>query len=199
MAARFSLLLIAIAAVWAEPPQGWLAAGSNPKGYEMTRDTSVKRTGTASGHMKQKGPDATGFGTLMQVTAPGELRGKRVRLTMWIKAEGADSVAPWMRVDSQTKMSVQFDNRPTSDAWRSRKEWTRHETVLDVPNDTFSISYGLILRGSGEAWLDDVLLDVVDSATPSTNMGGSAREIPKEQLEKRPPAPAAPVNLGFEN
>ena len=40
--------------------------------------------------------------------------------------------------------------------------------VLDVPNDTVSIYEGFVLSGSGEAWANDVRLDVVDHSVPVT-------------------------------
>ena len=46
--------------------------------------------------------------------------------------------------------------------------WTRYEIVLDVPANSFRISYGILLTGIGQVWVDDVQLEVVGDEVPTT-------------------------------
>jgi hypothetical protein len=63
--------------------------------------------------------------------------------------------------------------------------WKSYVVVLDVPADATSISFGILLDGPGEVWLNSVKLEVVGADTPTTAMRG-------------PSLPEAPVNLDFE-
>jgi hypothetical protein len=62
--------------------------------------------------------------------------------------------------------------------------WQRYEVVLDVPKDATSISFGVLLTGGGEVWLNSTKFDVVGDDIPVTGWGESL-------------LPNAPVNLEF--
>jgi len=90
----------------AQVPKGWYAAGIHPKEYEMTVDRATKHGGSASATIRYKEDDpATGFGTLMQTFKADEFRGKRRRLTGYVKefqgepeAPAEEAEKPWFRV-----------------------------------------------------------------------------------------------------
>jgi hypothetical protein len=60
-------------------PDGWSASGSHPQDYEMGVDRTVAHGGRASGYVRPKVSDPAGYGTLMQVFAADDYRGKRIR------------------------------------------------------------------------------------------------------------------------
>jgi len=62
--------------------------------------------------------------------------------------------------------------------------WQRYEVVLDVPQDSTGISFGILLDGAGEVWLSSTKFDVVGADVPVTGSGD--RKIPDK-----------PVNLEF--
>jgi hypothetical protein len=173
-------------------PQGWFRAGDHPGDYEMGMEPGGGRTGKASATIKGKGPSPAGFGTLMQSINAGEYKGKRVRLSGWVKAAGiAQWAGLWMRVDgpppagSNLPASLGFDNmqdRPIN----GTLGWKRHEIVLDVAPEATFISFGILLSGVGQAWIDDLSLDVVGRDVPLT---GQALGAPNKK----------PVNLDFES
>jgi hypothetical protein len=173
-------------------PQGWLRMGDHPEDYEMRLDPGAGRTGRASATIKGKGPSPAGFGTLMQSIQAGEYKGKRVRLSGWAKAAGiAEWAGLWMRVDGPTTpgssypAALAFDNmqdRPI----KGTSDWKRHEIVLDVAPEATFISFGILLNGVGQAWIDDLSLDVVGRDVPLT---GQALGAPHKK----------PVNLDFES
>jgi hypothetical protein len=168
-------------------PAGWIAAGSAPADYDFGLDEQVKRSGRSSGHVRAASPSPGGFGTLMQTFEAGELRGKRVRLSAFVKAEGVQGWAGvWMRVDGPEKgKSLAFDNmqrRPI----KGTSDWTRYEVVLDVAPEATNIAMGILLHGPGDVWMDDASVEVVDTSVPTTDMIGHR------------PVAKAPVNLDFE-
>ena len=44
------------------------------------------------------------------------------------------------------------------------RDWQRYEIIADVPQNSSSIGFGIVLSGKGQVWLDEVQLEVVDDA-----------------------------------
>ena len=177
-----------IAAQVRELPAGWFRAGSKPADYEMAVDASAGRTGPAA-FIKARTPTpaADGFGTLMQQFASDQYRGKRLRLSGYVKATGISNWAGlWMRVDGAGTTPLAFDNmqdRPI----KGTQEWKRYEIVLDVPQSAVNIAFGILLAGPGQAWLDDLQFEVVANGVPTT-----------DQMGRASPGAGGPQNLGFD-
>jgi len=132
-----------------------LVSDENPKSGKQC--VTIKR-GT-----EKPGP----FGNVMQKIDAASFRGKRVRYRAAVRTEidGQDGRAQlWMRVDlpaekGQHKIGF-FDNmanRPIR-----KKHWDYYEIVGDIAEDAKTINLGMFLAGSGQAWMDDVSLEIVD-------------------------------------
>lgn len=118
------------------------------------------------------------FGNLMQLVDAEPYRGKRVRFRAAVRAEvtgKGNQAQMWFRVDvpdegSSRRMGA-FDNmanRPiTSD------QWNHYEIVGDVAGDAKQIAIGAFLMGEGEAWVDDVSLEIVGDDVAATTRGAS--------------------------
>jgi hypothetical protein len=127
----------------------------------------------------------SGFGTLMQSIRAENYAGKRVRLRGWVKSQDTgDWAGLWMRVD-KGRETVAFDNMQDRGI-KGAKPWSSYDVVLDVPADATSISFGILLTGAGEVWLNDLSLEVVDISTPTTG------------TNRGKTLPQRPVNLGFD-
>jgi hypothetical protein len=178
-------------AAFADLPAGWFKAGSHPAEYDMGLDESVKRDGKSSATVKFTAQSANGFGTLMQMTQPGEYRGKRVRLSGYVKSDKVTQWAGlWFRVDGPnqgaTPTSLAFDNMQDR-AIKGTTDWTRYEIVLDVPEAAQRLAFGILLAGAGQVWMDDLRFEVVPATVRTTGT-----PVPP------PTPPAAPTNLNFE-
>ncbi len=166
-------------------PKGWFKAGSHPKEYLMAVDQDTVRSGKASAHLRCLVADPKGFGTLMQSFNAEDYRGKRIRLTGYVKADDAEGGGFWMRVDGPAGNLLAFDNmskRPIE----GTRDWKSYAIVLDVPDTSESINLGLMAK-YGQLWMDDLKIEVVDKTVPVTDLN-----IGKE------PGQRAPVNLDFE-
>ena len=151
---------------------GWWHAGSNPTAYDVAADRQVTHGGRASARLALRAPTAAGFGSLMQVAAADRYRGKRVRLSAWVKSDAMVRHAGlWLRIDAP-------DQEPThalaSDAMGSRpiagmRDWRRYEIVLDVAHAAADIAFGAHLSGPGTIWVDDFQIEIVDASVPVTN------------------------------
>ena len=178
-------------------PVGWKRGGDNRGGFLTMLDKVVKHGGSSSASIKFAGAEESGFSTLVQAVAADKFRGKRIRLTGWLRAEGTGWGVMWMRVDGDKRL-LGFDNmmdRPV----KSDGVWAQHEIVLDIPENAVNIYLGGMLSGKGQLWMDDLKLDIVGVDVPTTN------QLSPEQMKLVDPDRNAkrsevnlPVNLDFE-
>ena len=182
------VLAISSMSLAGEMPTGWIKAGSHPGQYDMGVDRSEGRRGRNVAFIKGTADHYDGFGTIMQMASPAEYLGKRIRFSADVKSEKIEGgwAGLWLRLDgAKPGTTLGFDNmqqRPIT----GTTGWKRVEIVLDVPEETKAMGFGLLLAGGGEAWMDDLKFEVVASDVPVTGSGA------KEQLSK-------PQNLDFEN
>ena len=185
-----TVLTLAAAAAEGPAPTGWLLSGSTPSAYEVGSAPQGGQNRGPAGFIRSKEPSA-GFGTLMQTVDASDYRGKRVRFSAVVRSDAVASWAGlWMRVDGPATANgkpklLGFDNmgkRPI----KGTTGWTRHDVVLDVPANAEKVAFGILLNGTGGAWLDGVSLEVVPETVPVT-----ARTPEDSQL------PRAPKNLNF--
>jgi C-terminal processing protease CtpA/Prc len=104
-----------------------------------------------------------GYGTLAQaVLVPDALKGKRVRLRAWVRAElaGDGRAQLGLRVDRAGGQPGFFDNM--SDRPIRSTSWKMFEIVGDVAPDAERILVMLVVTGGGKVWLDDVSLVALD-------------------------------------
>lgn len=170
-----------------EEVKGWFLTGSHPYNYEMGIDSKIFHSGKASGYLKSVSvQDQTEFATMMQECKADLFKGKRVKLTGFIKSANVNAhCAMWMRVDNALQDTLQFDNmhdRPI----KGNTEWNRYSIVLDVPESSAMVAYGFLLIGTGTVWADNFQFEVVDEKVPTTNMS-----IKGQLLDE-------PMNLSFE-
>lgn len=178
-----TVLVTCALAVHASVPRGWHLAGSKPAEFEAGVDASQAFQGHASAYLKSTETKVDGFGTLMQTIVADQYKGKRVRLSGLVKSEEVLGWAGlWMRVDQGTSI-VAFDNMEDR-AIKGTTGWQRYDVVLGVPKDATGISFGILLAGTGEVWLNSTKFDVVEMETPVTKPNDGK-------------LPDKPVNLDF--
>ncbi len=99
----------------------------------------------------------------MQSVAADRYRGKRVRLSAWVLTDGR--AQPWFGINvTNGEASV----GRVDVAVKPSGAWQHEEAVLDVPASAQSLHFGLLLNGPGQAWIDDVRLEVVSDAVAPT-------------------------------
>jgi len=166
--------------------KGWFLSGSHPQLYEIKSDSKVFHTGTKSGRLASIGNAGEDqFGTMMQSFSAEKWRGKRIKLSCFMKTEDAVKCGVWCRVDNAASDSIQFDNMDNRPV-QGTTDWNYYAIVLDVPEESASIHFGVLLIGTGKVWADGFSFEEADLTVPSTNM------LTPEEL------PLEPVNLGFD-
>jgi hypothetical protein len=170
--ASVSLLLLSQLA-YAEIPRGWFANGSALADYNVATDYAVTYQGHPSVSISAKKPDSTGFAGFMQSISANDYKGKRVRLSAYLRTrdvtgDGSRGAHVWFRVDGPNQKMLGFDNMDTRPV-KGNTEWTKYEIVLDVPGESIGLAYGSFLNGSGTAWVASFNLEEVSDAVPATN------------------------------
>lgn len=169
-----------------QPPNGWYASGSNPENFKMAIDPNLLLEGSRCAFVEAKSDEARGFGTLMQTVDAEFARGKRLRLSAQIKSEEVDWAALWMRIDGEDDEVLGFDNMQNNPI-KDTTDWNYYECVLDVPDASKNIAFGVLLSDKGKVWFSKVALTEVPKEVDTTDI--------KEILSK----PSGPQNLNFED
>jgi hypothetical protein len=147
----------------------WFIAGSHPQDYGMGIDDSSMYNGKLSAYIKSIREQPGGFGTLMQSFKAEAYRTKRMRFRAVIRSETVENwAALWMRIDGSSRNeNLGFDtmkDRPI----KGTTGWQTYDIVLDVPQEAMAIAFGILLHGSGQAWLSNVHFEEVDKTVPIT-------------------------------
>ncbi|GAF21142.1 MULTISPECIES: helix-turn-helix domain-containing protein [Shouchella] len=153
------------------PIKGWMLAGDKPQHYEVGLDTKVVHQGKQSAYIKgiMEKPIG-GFVTLMQQFKADKYVGKRMKLSGFVKTNGIQEYCGlWMRVDNKQQDVLQFDNM------YNRKivgdtDWNIYSIVLDIPEESDLIAFGLNVSGPGQVWLDSLIFQEVKKTVPTTNV-----------------------------
>ncbi|RVT78682.1 OmpH family outer membrane protein [Flavobacterium sufflavum] len=138
--------------------------------YEMSLEKKAELIDENILTIKSVKSKIDGFGTLMKTTKPDLYLGKTVKMTAYVKSEDVKSwTGLWMRVDYYDSNVLAFDNmekRPI----KGTSDWGKYEIVLFVPVEATSISYGVLLAGTGQVWFKDVKFEIVDDTVPETGI-----------------------------
>lgn len=165
------LLSVSLSLLAFDLPKGWIIAGDEAKSYEMGVDKGAGPKGNNAATIQSKEKSIKGFGTLMQQALADKYRGKRVKMSAYLKSSGVSEWAGlWFRVDGNGSGGILgFDNMEKR-AVKGTTDWQRYEIVLDVPEEASNLAYGALLSGTGKIWFDDINFEVVTLNVPSTNM-----------------------------
>ena len=142
--------------------KGWFLAGSSPEKYEYGLERGNDETGNiAYLKSKQETKIKPGeFGTLMQSFLPKKYLGKKLKLTANIKTKNVERwCGMWMRIDGKKK-HLAFDNMKNRKI-KGSNNWKQYEIVLEVPNESINISYGVLISGKGEVWMDNFNFEII--------------------------------------
>jgi hypothetical protein len=196
-------LVIALAALGfvqvagaAEPaaPHHWDVTGGKPQDYSVSLDVVNPHGGKKSALIRSVVPNPTSFGALVQVFSAADYRGKRLRLSAFVRSQDVSQWAGlWMRLDGMNAQVLGFDNMQNRPI-KGDTEWQRYSVVLDVPEAALAVHFGILLAGAGSVWLNDVSLDTVPSSVPTTGLPLSTPFFNELRQRSAPPG-AGPVVL----
>ena len=147
----------------------WSKWGDHPDDYNMGGDP-FSISDAQAGFVKSIGDNPEGFGSWMTSIKPDKYLGKRLKLSMNLKSVDVDNWSSmWMRVDGEDRILLSFDNMQNR-ALKGSNDWGMHDIVLDVPENSIDILYGVLLAGKGQIWAKDLHLQIVDESVEITDI-----------------------------
>jgi hypothetical protein len=170
----------------AQVPAGWQAVTDGSGEYSVTSDGARRDGGQgfAGATIKANVEDPHGSAMLAQSIRADAYRGKRIRLSGYLKTIGVNegTAVLFMRVDGDgvVQTSDYMQNRPMM----LTTDWQRQDVVLDIPRDAIGVTYGFLLSGSGQAWLDELSIEVVGNDVATTGHPGGLYPS-REKLDSR--------------
>ena len=144
-----------------------MIAGIERESYQIGIEKDTERGGRVA-YLKSIKKVKHKFGTIMQSFSAENYLGKKLKLSGYIKTQDVVSwVGMWMRVDGQKGHSLSFDNMGDRKI-KGTTPWTKYEIILDVPKNSTSINYGVLLDETGKVWIDDLKFEEVKKEEKST-------------------------------
>ena len=111
---------------------------------------------------------------------PAELRNKRIRFSAMVKTADIDGRERAML--AIRAMSDNEDGSRHTAAWDDMRDrpirdtaWRKYELVIDIDDDIQTIECGVVVVGKGAVWIDDALVEVVNTEVATT---GQTRRRP---------------------
>ena len=141
-------------------PQGWVVP---TPGYAAILTSENAKAGAHCAELSRSAGSTQGrFGNLMQTFDAAAYRGKHVRFRAAVRISSVargDRAELWLRVDRQNGEMGFFDNM--DDRPIREPEWRYYDITGDIESDAERINIGIMLLGSGKAWIDDVSLEAL--------------------------------------
>ena len=147
--------------------KGWTFREDPSQNFDWGIDTSMVYQGKPCFVLKTKEGASMGGGVLQQAFLADEYRGKRIRLSGFLKTENVESIehvkggtALWLQIEGVNETLRQANAK--EHALRGTHGWVRREMEVEVPQTSISVGLGFGLGGRGQVWLSDVQLEAVD-------------------------------------
>jgi WD40 repeat protein len=141
-------------------PAGWREY--DDKGHYTLVTNELAHGGRQSVLLDHTDANAPKHIGLMQNLAVGAFQGKRLRLRAALRCTEHPLLALFIAPYEAAW--------PSRTVWRQQGEctgaWQEQELTMDLSPETRFFSIGVVMRGQGKAWVDDVRLDAVGGSTP---------------------------------
>lgn len=148
----------------------WGSTGTHPEDYEMGGNPFEKSDQDIA-FIKSISDNVQGFGGYATSVDTKDFINTRIKLSCDIKLKDVENQASiWMRIDGKSKEILGFDNLSTRPPFKKISGWQKHYIVLDIPDNSNRLLFGLLLAGKGELYVKNMIFETVDNSTPTTNM-----------------------------
>lgn len=142
-----------------EGSTGWWFNPGCKDDYEF-RISDEPYIGVQSGYLSAR-DGASGYCPVLQGIRAGDYLGKYVRVSAKFRTgDLARNASLWINVSDAERIISFADMYPNYIS--GNQPWTEHSIRVYVPNDGLQVNFGILLRGSGELWMDDFRFEVSD-------------------------------------
>ena len=134
-------------------------------------DPAVRRTPQSDPALfiKSLTPQAAGMGAQGMVAIGMPYRGKRVRISVYLKATDVERTAAVQTIVMGSRVSVGAIDVMGTPVVHGTTDWVRCSSVIDVADDATQIQFAAALWGPGTVWIDGFQLEVVPPTVPTTD------------------------------
>lgn len=181
----------------------WQFYGLSEEHYAASIDKEVFYKGTQSARLLAVSETAPGSAGIHQIIDATNYRNKRIRFTAFIKTYDVENRCGLYLSVLTNSYPTEFDdmtNRPI----KGTTDWQQLSVVVDVEEYSRRITFGVILAGTGTAWIDAAALEIVGKDVASTNLSSSrfwksdSRGDDGNGAEDHEPLYQFPMNMDFE-
>jgi hypothetical protein len=131
-------------------------------GPRTTHESGVVASGLQgkpSAFLRSTKASAQVVATLRQTIKAGDYRGKQLHFSGDVKVEHVEQQAGlYIRTNKQGERL-----RPEN-VVQGTHDWIRYEATIPVPEDALFIRFGLVLYGTGQIWLANAQLEVIEQS-----------------------------------
>jgi RNA polymerase sigma factor (sigma-70 family) len=139
--------------------ENWHIMGSFTQDYTYGIDDAATADGAVSAYLKADKAEPRGSARLVQTLSDQNYRNKRLHVSAMIKTMGVTQQAG---LSVSVGSSEQATHKETSILGNT--DWMRYDLTFDVPDENHApLSFGLTLQGRGQAWMQDVHLESVET------------------------------------
>jgi hypothetical protein len=133
----------------------WVTVG--PRTTHKSGVVTSGLQGRSSAFLRSHVADPSVLATLRQTINADDYRGKQLRFSGEVKAEQVEQQAGlYIRTNKQGERL-----RPEN-AVQGTRDWMRYEATTAVAEDAAFIRFGLVLSGTGQIWLANARLEVIE-------------------------------------
>ena len=144
---------------------GWIEVGSFCNDYSVHAAAEAARSGTAGCVVECERGIGQHSMSLHQYISTEPYRGHRLRIGVWLRAEGMDGwAAPWVESHGPppdlAQSSEYYDLY--DDPVRGTSGWEYRSVELAVGSRQGALYFGIVCFGTGTLWIDDISIEVID-------------------------------------
>lgn len=137
----------------------WFVTGPRRYDYEIGIESSLASSQNNI-YIKSTIPEPESSGALAQYFLADSYRGKQVHFSSMVKTDRPETRANlWIRID-ELREGERHKRSIFERAWSKPSTWTpgwhTQAVALQVPEESVHISFGVVLQGKGQAWLNQL-------------------------------------------
>jgi hypothetical protein len=160
--------------------RSWSLTGNAPQHYELSRPAEANWLAQDSCRIawRMESTEQTqesDFAVLPYSFSAEGYKGKRIRYSVVLSAEGVGGASLVGRVDDANGKVLAFDDMQTRTVVGTVSA-TRYDVVLDVPESASKILVGVVLMGKGSLLANKVRIEIVGTDVPVTDTLRSVTE-----------------------
>lgn len=144
---------------------GWHLAGSHAGDYAMTVIAGERYQGKPIAQLRSTSLVIDGFAVMAQTVNTIPFRGRRIRLAAHLRTEDVTARAGlWVRADASAPWLPRHNMNETPIAGTT--PWRPYEVIIDVRTAS-TVTFGVLLSGTGTVSVSNVELEIIGPAPPS--------------------------------